>query len=297
ILRCLWTELVKPILDGLNITKGDPSSRKALPRIWWCPTGPVSFLPIHAAGIYSTTDSECLLDYAVSSYTPTVTMLAQRVNEDAPVNKATSGFFLTSQPEAPCSKKIPETTGEVRLIFDKATIRDVRVEKAEGSDVSPDQCLEYMKNFSSIHLACHGSQDRSDPLKSRFKFHLGDLDVATIMQADLKHADLAFLSACQTGTGDDKLSDEAIHLAAGMLAAGYRRVVATMWSIGDRIAPQVANDFYDFLWSPANRTCDGSAFDGTMSAYALHHAMQQLRGRLRDSEEDLLAWTPYVHFG
>lgn len=34
-------------------------------------------------------------------------------------------------------------------------------------------------------------------------------------------------------TGDEKLSDEVVHLAAGISAAGYRGVVATMWSISD----------------------------------------------------------------
>ncbi|KAJ2930106.1 hypothetical protein H1R20_g6978, partial [Candolleomyces eurysporus] len=69
------------------------------------------------------------------------------------------------------------------------------------------------------------------------------------MQKDLKNADLAFLSACQTSAGEQKLSEEAVHLAAGMLAAGYRRVVATMWAIGDRHAPEVAKDFYDYLFA------------------------------------------------
>ena len=29
-----------------------PESDAKPPRIWWCPTGPLAFLPIHAAGIY-----------------------------------------------------------------------------------------------------------------------------------------------------------------------------------------------------------------------------------------------------
>lgn len=33
--------------------------------------------------------------------------------------------------------------------------------------------------------------------------------------------DFAFLSPCQTATGEKHLSDEAIHMAAGMLFAGY----------------------------------------------------------------------------
>ncbi|KAF7340358.1 CHAT domain-containing protein [Mycena venus] len=49
ILSELWVRLVKPILDALAITT--PATDK-LPRIWWCPTGPLTLLPIHAAGVY-----------------------------------------------------------------------------------------------------------------------------------------------------------------------------------------------------------------------------------------------------
>ena len=50
------------------------------------------------------------------------------------------------------------------------------------------------------------------------------------MKKRLPKVQLAFLSACQTSVGDKSLSEEAVHLAAGMLAVGYRGVIATMWS-------------------------------------------------------------------
>ncbi|KAI9570959.1 hypothetical protein HD554DRAFT_2002131, partial [Boletus coccyginus] len=55
---------------------------------------------------------------------------------------------------------------------------------------------------------------------------------------------LAFLSACQMVMGGKHLSDEAIHIAAGMLFAGYGGVIGMMWSISDRLAPDVARDIY-----------------------------------------------------
>ena len=153
-----------------------------------------------------------------------------------------------------------------------------------------------MEEFSSVHFACHACQDASDPMKSRFRFHHGQLDLNTIVKRNLKHADLAFLSACETSTGEERLSDEAVHLAAGMLAAGYRRVVGTMWAIGDRHAPEVAKDFYDYLWDHREGG-SGSGFDTRLSAHALHHATQKLRNTLDSSDQSLLAWAPYVHFG
>ena len=168
--------------------------------------------------------------------------------------------------------------------------------KVEGDALTVDQCLARMEEFSSVHLACHASQNTNEPLLSRFIFHNGHMDLKIIAQRNIKHADLAFLSACQTSAGEATLSDEAVHLAAGMLAAGYRRVVATMWGIKDNYAPKVADDFYDYLWQHGSG--DGPAqFDGSQSAHALHHAVQQLRESLGNADTSLLSWIPYVHFG
>ncbi|KAF6765332.1 CHAT domain-containing protein [Ephemerocybe angulata] len=274
----------------------DQTSGEAPPRVWWCPTGPLSFLPLHAAGIYQGSIRKSVSDYVVSSYTPTVTALTNRVKNDHSIDSRALGLFLTSQPNAPSASPIPGTTKEVQSIFKRAEESGVRASKLEGGEMSVAACLERMQEYSSIHLACHGSQNAAEPLQSRFLFHRGDLQLGTILRSNLKNADLAFLSACQTSTGQEKLSDEAVHLAAGMLAAGYRRVIGTMWSIGDAPAQEVATAFYEYLFTHRDET-SGSGFDGTLSAVALHHATQRLRLTLDDSERSLLTWIPFVHFG
>ncbi|TEB25872.1 hypothetical protein FA13DRAFT_1896442 [Coprinellus micaceus] len=296
ILRSLWTEVVKPILDVLNLARVDDPSKVPCTRIWWCPTGPLSFLPLHAAGVYEGPHRESVMDYAVSSYIPTVTSLAQRVSNTVSIREDVSGLFLVSQPEVPHAYPIPGTTKEVHSLHKGAVRNGIRSMKLDGVAASVHSCPDFMEEFSSIHLACHASQNASNPLQSRFLFHDGHLTLNTIMQKNLKNADLAFLSACETSTGEETLADEAVHLAAGMLAAGYRRVIATMWSISDLHAPTVANDFYEFLWAYRDKD-SGSKFDGTLSAYALHHAIRNLRENVDNTELSLLTWIPYVHFG
>ncbi|KAF6747008.1 TPR-like protein [Ephemerocybe angulata] len=297
-LRPVWKHVVTLILDTLGLSSATTAtaSDEVLPRIWWCPTGPLSFLPLHAAGIYGVPNPESVFDYAVSSYTPSVNAITERVKLNRAVDWKSSGLFMTSQPSVKGASPIHGTTTEVLSIFNRAKEFGVRVEKLDGDELSVAECLERMQNFSSIHLACHGSQNATEPLQSRFLFHQGSLALGTILQANLPHADLAFLSACQTSTGEAKLSDEAVHLAAGMLAAGYRRVVGTMWSIGDKPAQELATTFYEHLFTRREDGSD-SGFNGTLSAHALHHATQKLRVRLEDSEKALLTWIPFVHFG
>ena len=124
------------------------------------------------------------------------------------------------------------------------------------------------------------------PTKSAFILADGNLELEELIKHPLPRAEFAFLSACQTATGDVKLAEEAVHLAAGMMLAGYRSVIATMWSIRDMDGPEVAGDVYAELLK------DGKA-DHTQAAYALHRAVQ----KLRLSGATFLAWMPFIHFG
>ncbi|KAJ7495365.1 hypothetical protein FB451DRAFT_1213925 [Mycena latifolia] len=74
-----------------------------------------------------------------------------------------------------------------------------------------------------------------------------------------------------------------------MLIAGYRGVIATMWSISDRDAPQVAADVYGHLFKT-------SPPDSTRAAEALHLAVQKLR---QDSggKKSFFHWVPFIHVG
>jgi CHAT domain-containing protein len=131
-------------------------------------------------------------------------------------------------------------------------------------------------------------QRPDEPTKSALLLQDGPLTLEEIIKLDLPNAEFAFLSACQTTTGDEKLSEEAVHIAGGMLLAGYRGVVATMWSIRDDLAPEVADEFYAHIMQ------DGKAPDATKAAEALHISVQKLR---KKPGVPLIAWIPFVHLG
>ncbi|KAH6905442.1 CHAT domain-containing protein [Coprinopsis sp. MPI-PUGE-AT-0042] len=296
ILQELWESVVKPVLEALAF---NVSSNLSL-SVWWCPTGPFSFLPIHAAGIYGRgASSECLADYAVSSYTPTVSALAARIREKRKRGVSDGRLLLVSVSNADGQAPIPGTTKEVQALCDFATAKDIKHLRLEGKEATSERAMEEILQSSIVHLACHGSQDITDPMQSGFYLHNKRLELSTIIKANLKNAELAFLSACQTGTGDEKLSNEAVHLAAGMMAAGFQGTVATMWAISDAYAPKVAEDFYNNLWERGKGK--GGGMQGEDAAYALHHAIQELkkvpRKKTGGAEKWFLTWVPYIHYG
>ena len=167
---------------------------------------------------------------------------------------------------------------EALLLEDsKATIESVKAE---------------MKSRSWVHFACHGVQDVHQPLSSGLCLHDGRLELLEIMKQKIPNLDLVFLSACQTSKGDLKLSEEVVHLAAGMLGAGCRGVVGTMWSISDLYGPNFAEEFYQYLLKEKG----SEGLDSTRAAYALNYATRKVRESLGE-DDTFLTWVPYVHFG
>jgi hypothetical protein len=78
--------------------------------------------------------------------------------------------------------------------------------------------------------------------------HVGKLlTVVAISRLCLRHAELAFLSACSTTESGGQLVDEAIHLTAAFQITGYRHVIGTLWLVHDRAATRAAIDCYSYL--------------------------------------------------
>ncbi|KDR81061.1 hypothetical protein GALMADRAFT_61169 [Galerina marginata CBS 339.88] len=293
ILGQLWTNLVKPILDQLKFL----CPLLKFSRIWWCATGPLTFLPIHAAGIYSPGSSiseDCLSSFAVSSYTPSVGALIERTRNIHKTNCLSSKILLVN-PNTPGLQSIPGTKKEVEAIS-KLSKGKISVLCLQKDDASLNQVKQKMKSYNWIHFACHATQTVKNPLQSGLHLHNGKLELLEIIKTKIDTANFAFLSACQTATGDEELMEEAVHLAAGMLAAGYQGVVATMWSIMDQYGSEIAQDFYDILLNDETHSRK-NRLDSSEAAYALHEAIQHFQKRHGISEKVLCASVPYVHFG
>ncbi|KAK0449913.1 hypothetical protein EV421DRAFT_1989731 [Armillaria borealis] len=252
VLSVLWTTVVKLLFDFLDLKPHDSSSESDPPRLWWCPTGHLSFLPLHAAGLYDTAEHRTkVYKYVASSYTSTVSILADISNQ---LSEEFSGLLTVCQPHTPGQNPIPKTEDEVcsvvQVAVDSGLAMDIT--SLDNDDVTPDAVLSDMAEHSWIHLAWDPKE--GCPLK-----------LTEIAERANKKADFTFLSACQTAAGDVSLSEESVHLAAGMLMAGYRRVITTMWAVNDSDAPINAEMVYKHMLS------DGKA-DSGKSCLALHHA-------------------------
>ncbi|KAJ7160573.1 CHAT domain-containing protein [Mycena crocata] len=293
ILKHLWNWMVVPIFDVLQLKKTSNP-----PRLWWCPTGPFAFLPIHAAGVYEETNTSCVMDYIISSYTQTITALL-----DPPTKVATS-FKMTMviEPDAPDCDPLPGAEQELKNIAKRVPNQMLTV-IGDKEQATVETALLHLRGSSILHFACHGTQNLQQPLDSGLILRDGSLKVSDIMrrsensaQLDLRsHMALAFLGACETAKGDTIVPDEAMHLAATLQFAGFRGVVATLWTIIDSDGPKIADKFYEYLF----RNCDPNSHppilpDLTRAAEALHFAIVELR---KEPDIPFHRWVPFIHYG
>jgi tetratricopeptide (TPR) repeat protein len=185
VLGLLWTSIVKPVIDKLGLevslllllrtqlklTLNDfqRSTERSRPRLWWCVTGELSFLPIHAAGKYQGSDVVCTADYVVSSYIPTLhSLIKARTNWDPmPRNELAGLIICEDSPKSSAAHYLPEAAKEVRIVRECFESVHAQVLNTVSTRTLRAELLPLLENTSAhiLHLACHGGVI-DEPVKS-----------------------------------------------------------------------------------------------------------------------------------
>lgn len=112
---------------------------------------------------------------------------------------------------------------------------------------------ELAANYRILHIATHGIVDNNNPLYSRLVFSpvTEETDGGCLHYSDLfnleLNADLAVLSACNTGYGRNSEGEGIIALARGFLYSGVPSLVISLWSVEDESTAQIMKQFYRYL--------------------------------------------------
>ncbi len=288
-LEWMWDTITGPILTALGLTSA-PAGEE-WPRIWWCPAGILTFLPLHAAGHHgdhSSGDPElrahprAVLDRVVSSYTSTVRSLSHSRRTSAAEN---TKMVVISAPDVPGASPLPWAAAEASTI----------AHLVPGSEVlhNPDrqQVLDSLADHPIAHFACHAYPNPNEPAASTLILadHLvSPLTVTDIIEQRISGT-LAYLSACETTLTRLDLADEAVHLTGAFYLAGYQQVIGTLWPVHDKSARDIAVNFY----ATVSRDCSIAA-NAVAAARALHHATRQLRARKPGMPS---LWASHIHTG
>jgi CHAT domain-containing protein len=119
--------------------------------------------------------------------------------------------------EAECVQKLVPS-GCIMNILDSTTFA-----------ASVDSVLSNAPSAHVFHLACHGYQAQDNPLRSGFDLHDGRLTLEQLMGIRMPHAQLAYLSACESAGVDESRPDEGLNLVGAMIHVGFKSVIGTMW--------------------------------------------------------------------
>lgn len=182
------------ILQNLN---GD-NEHSPLPRVWWCPTGALINLPIHAAGLYGPLGNVCVSDFVISSYAPMLSTLLPSGAESSFILKSPRTLAI-GQAHAEHALPLPGTITELVRI---RQICGHGVTSLEGAEANAARVVSELHSAELVHIACHGQQIDSG-FDSALILHDGQLPVSELIRQRVPLGRLAFLSACETAKSRD----------------------------------------------------------------------------------------------
>lgn len=312
-LAWLWDTVAAPVLEHLGLdavaggggradsVRGDggrvgsvaggggpvdpvPGAGGVRPRLWWCPTGRLSFLPLHAAGRGAADSGSWVVDRAVSSYTPTLRALVRARNGLAPGPTARPAPLVVALAETPGAAPLAGVSREAEVIAELFPERRLLA----GPDATVAAVGRALEDHPWVHFSCHGVSEPLNPSRSGLILYDGRLTASDAATRRPRSPQLAVVSACSTAQGGTTLSDEAVQLVSSLQLAGYPHVIGTLWPVADKLATHLTEEFYRAL---AEDIARGRPVDPAM---ALHLTVRSLRDRYARAPH---LWAAHIHTG
>ena len=131
-----------------------------------------------------------------------------------------------------------------------------------------------------VHIATHGLFRQDNPMFSSIRLGKSELNLFDLYHLRLS-CELITLSGCGTGLNVVVGGDELLGLVRGLLYAGTRSMLVTLWDVNDRSTSEFMTCFYRGLHSAANK------------AIAMQSAMRELR----ESYPHPYHWAPFLLVG
>lgn len=198
--------------------------------------------------------------------------------------RAFSSSLIVGNPYLAPSNKwvVPPLSGAEKEA--RAVAKKLNTTPLIGKEASKKTIISKMPSSSLIYFATHGIANNYNPLIGSFlmfsseTFEQGWLSAKQIQELNLK-ADIAILSACQTGLGKSHKAG-IIGLARAFQIAGVPRIVMSLWSIDDAATNKLMQAFVKYL-------------EDDIPAEALRKAMVEVKEQGHASSQ----WGAFALFG
>jgi tetratricopeptide (TPR) repeat protein len=236
ILRQLYDALVAPVADLLA----------AAAEVFVAPHGPLHQLPF--ATLLDEAGRPLVECAPPISYTPSATIWLQQ--RAAPVSAAPRAPMLAVGYDGAGADRLRHTEAEARAVAARCG-----GEAWRGEEGVLARLMERAGGYRLLHLACHGTFNGADPLRSALEIGPGEqLSAAAVLQRLRLRADLVTLSACRSGVSAVLRGDEPLGLVRAFLGAGARAVLVTLWPVEDASARLLMERLYQALLEDPQRS-------------------------------------------
>jgi CHAT domain-containing protein len=253
-LESLYEELILPVRDLLEGK-----------HVVFLPHGLLHWVPFHALH----DGDSYLLDQFTISYAPSASVYS--LCRSKAVNESGSSLvFGIDDVQAPA-------------ILDEVRTLSTMLPNAKlftGSAATEDVLRKEGQVSRTLHIATHGYFRQDNPMFSSIRLGDSYLSLYDLYQFRLP-ADLVVLSGCATGMNVVTPGDELIGLARGLLQAGARSLLLSLWDVHDQSTKEFMIGFYTYLQT------------GLSKAEALRNAMLALRER----HPHPYYWAPFTLIG
>jgi CHAT domain-containing protein len=229
------------------------------------PYGILHQLPFHALH-----DGErCVVDDFTVSYAPSGGVLAACLRR--PVSEARGNLVFGVK-----DARSPSIETEARRVAELLVDAQLYL----GPEATEERLRLLAPHTRVLHIATHGFFRRDNPLFSAIRLGDGFLSLFDLYRLDLR-ADLVTLSGCSTGLNAVVGGDELLGLTRGLLHAGARAVLLSLWDVQDQSTSEYMAMFYQRM------------SEGQTAATASRDALQILRKKY----EHPYYWAPFYLVG
>jgi len=140
---------------------------------------------------------------------------------------------------------VPLPAAEIEAIFVASLLPDSKA--LTQASATEEAVRKYATSYQILHFATHGYLSDDVPLLSSVLLAEGQsLSLYELMGLHLD-VDLVVLSACNTGLGEITAGDDVLGLAQGLLGAGARSVLVSLWPVNDISTALFMGEFYSHI--------------------------------------------------
>ena len=249
----LYTRLLAPIEEHL-----------AVERLVVVPHGTLHYVPFHALW----DGDSFLIDRLAVSYAPSASVFAMCCAK--PTVRGSKALVLGVPDEL-----APQIQGEVEAVA--AALPGSRL--FVGKEATEERLRRLGAESRWVHIATHGFFRQDNPMFSAIQLGTSRLTLFDLYHLELA-SELVVLSGCATGVNFVDGGDELIGLTRGLLYAGARSALVTLWNVNDASTAEFMSALYRRL-------------ESTDRAEATRQAMLELR----ETHPHPYYWAPFVLVG